>query len=77
MRAVRHRHGANAYEGITTAYMAALGQDVGAQAGIMQGEFFIFTRQLETRAVEGTRDVVPLGIDCNVSLQAVPHDIGL
>jgi hypothetical protein len=57
--------------------MAALGRDVGAHTGIMQGEFFILTRQLETRAMEGTRDVVPLCIDCDVSLQAVPHDIGL
>ncbi len=56
---------------------AALGRDVGAHADIMQGELFIFTNQLETRALEGTRDVVPLGIDCDVSLQAVPHDIGL
>ena len=57
--------------------MAALGRDVGTHAGIMQGELCIFPNQLETRALEGARDVVPLGINCDVSLQAVPHDIGL
>ena len=44
--------------------------------GIAQGELFIFTNQLETGGPEGARDVVPLCIDCDVSLQAVPHDIG-
>src|SRR5262245_28290786 len=43
----------------------------------MPGKFFISINQLETRALEGTRDVMPLGIDCDVSLQAIPHDIGL
>ena len=74
---MRYRHGANAYDSITVAHKAALGRDVGAHADIIQGEFFICPNQLQTRALEGARDVVPLGIDCDVSLQAVPHDIGL
>ena len=45
--------------------------------GIVHGELCICTNQLETRALEGARDVAPLCIDCDVSLQAVPHDIGL
>jgi hypothetical protein len=59
------------------AHKAALGRDVGAHADIMQGELFIFPNQLQTRALEGARDVMPLCIDCDISLQAVPHDIGL
>src|SRR5262245_28940108 len=76
MRAMRDRHGADAYESITVAHKATLGRDVGAHADIMQGKFFICPNQLQARALEGARDVVPLSIDCDVSLQAVPHDIG-
>ena len=57
--------------------MASLGRDISAHDGIMHGELFIFPNQLETRALEGARDVVPLCVHRHVSLQAVPHDSGL